>query len=105
MPAISPVDREELERRAWMWAQGLSTKQMAEECCVSVDAITSYASYHREHFPHRHVTTIVGDAEERERARVMRADGMTYRAIAKTLGRSRSTVRQWCKDRRLCDGI
>ena len=91
-----PVYREELERRARMWAQGMSTKEMAEECCVSVDAITSYASYHREHFPHRHVTTIVGDAEERERAMLMRADGMTYRAIAKTLGRSRSTVRQWC---------
>ena len=90
------VDHEELERRARMWAQGMSTKEMADECCVSVDAITSYASYHREFFPHRHITTMVGDAEERERARAMRADGMTYKAIADTLCRSRSTVRQWC---------
>lgn len=93
---VCPVYREELERRARMWAQGMSTKEMAKECCVSVDTITSYASYHREHFPHRHVTNMIGDAEERERARAMRADGMTYKAIADALGRSRSTVRQWC---------
>lgn len=92
------VCRKELERRAQMWAQGLSTKQMAEECCVSVYAINAYVRTHRDEFPYRQPTSSL---DERERARRMRAEGMTYKAIGAKLGRDTSTVWHWCNDGRI----
>lgn len=91
------VDHEELERRAQLWAQGMSVKQMAEECCVTAKTMGSYVCRYRKFFPHRRTPST---AEERDRARAMRAEGMTYEAIANELGRNKNAVWHWCKDGR-----
>lgn len=83
----------ELRRRAKLWAQGLSTKQIAHECGTSVRTMQRYISDHRWAFPYRDPSN--STIEDRDRARAMRADGMTYLAIANELGRPVSTVRGW----------
>lgn len=83
----------ELRRRAMLWAQGLSTKQIAHECGTSVRTMQRYISDHRWAFPYRDPSN--STREERDRARAMRADGMTYLAIANELDRPVSTVRSW----------
>ena len=88
------VDHEELERRAHMWAHGMSLREMAKECYVTYKTMQCYVCRHREFFPHRHAPSTT---DERNRARAMRADGMTYEAIADALSRDIDSVWQWCK--------
>ena len=57
-------------------------------------AIDDYLDRHRDVFQRRRQHR-VSTSEERDRARAMRADGMTYLAIANELGRPVSTVRGW----------
>lgn len=89
------VDREELAIRMRLWSQGMSVKEMAAECCVTYKTMQCYVCRYRKYFPRRHTPSTT---DERDRARAMRADGMTYKAIAETLGRKKRTVWQWCND-------
>lgn len=91
------VDHEELERRARMWAQGMSIREMAKERFITAKTMGSYVCRYRKFFPRRHMAST---AEEREKARAMRAEGMTYRAVADVLGRNKNAVWHWCKDGR-----
>ena len=90
------VDHKELERRARMWAQDMSLREMAKECCVTYKTMQCYVCRHREYFPRRHTPSTT---DERTKARAMRADGMTYKAIADAFGRDVGAVWRWCKDR------
>ncbi len=92
------VDREELAIRMQLWAQGMSIREMAEERFVTHKTMQRYVCRHRKFFPRRHRAST---AEEREKARAMRAEGMTYKAIAETLGRNKNAVWHWCNDRRM----
>ena len=83
----------ELKRRAELWAQGKSARQIAEECGVTKDRISEYARLHRDVMPLRGRGRAT--EEDRRRAREMRAEGMTYLAIACELDRPVSTVRSW----------
>lgn len=82
-----------LYTRAKMWAQGLSTKQIANKCGTTVRTMQQYISDHRWAFPYRDASS--NTREDRDRARAMRAEGMTYLAIANELDRPVSTVRSW----------
>lgn len=89
------VYREELERRARMWAQGMSIREIAAECFVTPNTIERYVCRYRKFFPRRSPRSSL---TERDRARAMRAEGMTYKAIAETLSRHEGTVWHWCND-------
>lgn len=89
------VDHEELERRARMWARGMSIREIAAECFVAPITIERYVYRYRKFFPCRSPRSTT---DERDRARAMRADGMTYKAIADALGRHENTVWRWCND-------
>lgn len=91
------VCHKELERRARMWAQGMSIREMADECFVTYKTMQCYVCRYRKFFPRRHTPSTT---DERKRARAMRAEGMTYRAIANELGRNKNAVWHWCKDGR-----
>ena len=91
------VDYEELAIRTQLWAQGMSIREMAKERFVAAKTMERYVYRYRKYFPHRHTPST---AEERDRARAMHAEGMTYEAIAETLSRHESTVRHWCNDGR-----
>ena len=92
------VDHEELERRAEMWARGMSIREMAAECFVAPITIERYVYRHRKFFPRRSPRSSL---TERDGARAMRSEGMTYKAIADTLSRHEDTVWHWCNDGRM----
>ena len=85
---------EKLEHRAKLWAQGMSTKQMAHECGMTERSMCRYIDCHRSAFPRRKKQCGCTD-EELRRAREMRAEGMSFLAIANELDRPVSTVRSW----------
>lgn len=88
-------DHKELTRRARMWANGMSIREIANECCVTEHTIECYVRKHRDLFPYRHATSTLA---ERESAKEMHESGMTYASVAKELGRDISTIVRWCGD-------
>lgn len=91
------VDHEELAIRMRLWAQGMSIREMAAERFVTYKTMQCYVCRHREFFPRRHA---LSTTDERKRARAMRDEGMTYKAIADVLGRNKNAVWHWCNDGR-----
>ena len=79
-----------LERRAAMWAKGLSIKAMARREGVTRYAMSKFTETHRESFPYRYAPRVTLDSEEVMRR--MKAEGMTYKEIARQMGTSVATV-------------
>lgn len=79
-----------------LWQQGMVGSRIAKTLGIDERKLYEMTHNHRDLFPRRRAEfEHVSDAEKWLMVE-MRANGMTYRAIAEELGREHSTVRRWC---------
>jgi DNA-binding NarL/FixJ family response regulator len=89
--------REEIDRLAAMWADGVPVSDMAEELGTTRATIYRCARRHRDRFPSRRTTIDGREAAALER---MWGDGESVKTISGRLGVSVSTVRGYLANHR-----
>lgn len=81
---------------ARMWSEGETGADIARTLGLDADEVYMTIKNHRDMFPVRHRRFKHVDDAEKWRMVEMRVGGMSYRAIARELGREAQTVRRWC---------
>lgn len=81
---------------ARMWSEGETGRDIAQALGLRPSEVYTAIKNNRELFPTRHRRFHHVTDAEKWRMVEMRVGGMSYRAIARELGREAQTVRRWC---------